>query len=194
MYSKEEPPQHIGKRSLLGDERLDFIVRYPTAGALGLECKNVRSWLYPDHEDVTDTIGKCLALNCVPVIIGRRIPYVTFGLLSKCGVLFHQNYNQLLPETEKALAVQARDKNLLGYHDIRTGNEPDARLTAFIATNLPKIAEGAREKFEVHKDLLDPFASGQMPYHEFAARVMRRHRGENEDGEFEGDPADWQEL
>jgi hypothetical protein len=36
LYQKEEPPQHIGRHALPGDERLDFIVRHPEAGPLGL--------------------------------------------------------------------------------------------------------------------------------------------------------------
>jgi hypothetical protein len=88
-YAKEEPPQHIGSLALHGDERLDYIIRHPAAGHLGIECKNVRSWLYPDRDEITDAIRKCIAINCVPVLIGRRIPYVTFSLLSRCGVLMH---------------------------------------------------------------------------------------------------------
>jgi hypothetical protein len=193
LYAKEEPPQHIGTRSLPGDERLDFLIRLPTVGPLGVECKNVRSWLYPDREEVTDAIRKCIAINSVPVIIGRRIPYVTFALLSKCGVLFHQTYGQLLPESDRDLADQARDKTLLGYHDIQLGNQPDARLCTFIETNLPAIASQARQKFAENIDLLEPFSNSEMPYVEFAARVIRRYRGEDEDGELGGDPAEWVE-
>jgi hypothetical protein len=161
------------------------------AGYLGIECKNIRPWLYPDREEVTETIRKCLALNCVPLIIGRRVPYVSFMLLSKCGVLFHQNYGQVFPVSHTALADQARHKDLLGYHDIRVGNEPDQRLQTFLGTTLPTIADGARAKVDTFRDLLEPFASGRMPYREFAARVLRRDRGENENGEISGDPADW---
>lgn len=132
-----------------------------------------------------------MALGCVPVIIGRRVPYVSYVLLSKCGVLFHQNYSQLFPDSEKSIADQARDKMLLGYHDIRVGNQPDARLTMFLKTTLPGILPAARARFTEYADLLEVFADGSMPYREFAARVMRRDRGENEDGEIEGDPADW---
>lgn len=191
LYSKEEPPRHLGVRALPGDLTLDFILRDPEAGYVGVECKNVRTWLYPDREEVTETLKKCLALRCLPVIIGRRVPYVSFMLLSKCGVLFHQNYTQLLPESEKALADQARDKNLLGYHDIRVGNQPDSRLRRFLDTTLPKIIPGARARFDDYADLLEAFANGTMPYAEFAARVVRRDHGENEDGEPAGDPADW---
>ncbi len=190
LYVKEEPPQHIGARALDGQQRLDFIVRHPEAGYLGLECKNTRVWLYPHDEDVKETLAKCLALDIVPVIIARRIPYVTFMLLTTCGVILHQTYNQLLPSTEAGLADQARDKHLLAYHDIRLGNFPDGRMGKFISQNLPAIAADARSKFDAYKDLLLDFASGDMPYAEFAARVRRRSNGEPEDWDVENPPFD----
>jgi hypothetical protein len=183
-YSKQEPSQHIGTRSLSGDERLDFILRTADAGALGIECKNVRHWMYPHEADVRDALKKCVALNAVPVLIARRIPYVTFAVLSKCGLIIHQTYNQLMPTSEAELSLKVRDKNLLGYHDVRLGNEPDARLIKFITVNLPKVAPEARQKFEAHLDLLEPFANREMGYEEFTGRVLRRWRGEDEDGPF----------
>jgi hypothetical protein len=182
MYSKEEPPRHIGIRSLPGKASLDFILRTPDAGPLGIECKNVRHWMYPHVEELSETLAKCLALNTVPVFIARRIPFPTFTLLSKCGFIFHQTYNQLFPSAFAELAAKARDKNALGYHDIRTGNAPDARLQKFIAVNLLTVAADARTKFDAHRDLLEPYANSEMPYEEFAGRVLRRWRGEEEDG------------
>jgi hypothetical protein len=66
------------------------------------------------------------------VLIARRIPFVTFTVLGKFGLIIHQTYNQLLPASEAALAVKVRDKMLLGYHDVRTTNQPDTRLLKFI--------------------------------------------------------------
>ena len=180
-YSKEEPQQHIGARALHGAQRLDFLVRHPQAGYLGLECKNTRPWLYPHDEDIKEMLVKCLALDVVPVIIARRIPFVTFKLLSTCGAIIHQTYNQLLPSSEAALAEQASNKDLLGYHDIRLGNTADARMIKFIGQNMPLVAVDARAKYDEFKDLLESFATGDMPYDEFAGRVRRRSHGEAED-------------
>jgi hypothetical protein len=189
LYKKEEPQQHIGIKSLAGGERLDFILRTNNAGPLGIECKNVRHWLYPHVPEIEELLRKCIALDIVPVLIARRIPFVTFTVLSKCGLIIHQTYNQLFPASETALGSQVRDKTLLGYHDVRLGNQPDARLLKFITTNLPLVAARAREKFDEHKDLLEPFSSNSMTYEEFAARVLRRDRGEDESGEFPS--VDW---
>jgi len=138
--------------------------------------------MYPHDEDIHDLLRKCLALDAVPVLIARRIHFSTFAVFSKCGVIVHQTYNQLLPQAEAELAAKVRDKTLLGFHDVRLGNQPDARLVKFVTVNLPKVAAEARTKFQDHKDLLQAYAVGGMDYHEFAGRVLRRWRGENEDG------------
>jgi hypothetical protein len=113
-------------------------------------------------------------------------------LLSTCGAITHENYNQLFPASEQALADQAKHKTLLGYHDLRTGNQPDGRLIAFITQNMPGVAATARARFDQYKDLLSAFASNEMSYREFAARVRRRSRGQHEDDDFPQDPADWE--
>jgi hypothetical protein len=162
---------------------------------LGIECKNLREWLYPDRLEVRETIRKCLQLDVVSVIIARRIPYVTFRLLSPCGVIVHQTYNQFFPESYRELADRARHKLNLGYHDIRVGNAPEPRLLKFIGKNLFTVAASAGPKFEAYKDLLSDFVYDDTSYAGFAARVRRREAGTNEDHDWEetGDPADWDE-
>ena len=189
LYSKEEPPQSMSGRVLPGERRLDFLVRHPTAGWAGIEAKNTRPWLYLRSRDgpnplIADLLEKCLALDCVPVLIGRRIPFVSSMLLRRCGVVVHETYRQLMPEADRALAEQAKHKNLLGYHDIRIGNVPDERLTRFVGTNLPQVLPVARVQFDRYKDLLAGFADQSIAYEEFAARVRRRTTGTNED--FDG--------
>ena len=137
---------------------------------------------------LTSCWEKALALDAVPILIARRIPFVTFHLLSPCGVLFHETYNQLYPEADAELATQARDKRLLGYHDIRVGNQPDARLRRFIIEHLPRLLPAAQEQFETYRDLLEGYVEGEHSYEAFAARVRRRQDGEPEDG-FEEEPA-----
>ena len=184
LYSKEEPPQSISGNSLSGYQRLDFLIHHKEAGWAGIEAKNIREWLYPSRREIKDLLGKAVALDCVPILIARRFPFVAFKILSACGVVFHQNYNQLLPETSHELAEKAKDKRLLGYHDIRVGNQPDGRLIKFITTNLPQKLPQARKRFEEYKDLLEDFAEG-MRYKEFAARVRRRSEGVDEDRDWE---------
>jgi hypothetical protein len=103
---------------------------------------------------------KCVALDAVPVLVARRIHFSAFAVYSKCGVIVHQSYNQIIPQSDAPLAGQLRDKTLLGYHDIRLGNQPDARLVKFITVNVPKVAAEARAKFREYQDLLQAYADG----------------------------------
>ena len=90
LYSKEEPPQALSGRRFPRDQRLDFLIRHPNAGWAAIESKNVREWLYPNRSEITDLLGKAIAFDAVPVLIARRLAFVTFKVLSTCGVLFHQ--------------------------------------------------------------------------------------------------------
>ena len=195
IYSKEEPPQSLSGKHLSGKQRLDFLIRHPDAGWAGIEAKNTREWLYPNRDEIKKLIAKAIALDCVPVLIARRIPFVTFKVLSACGLVVHQNYNQLLPEADRQLAEKAKDKKLLGYHDIRVGNRPDNRMLKFIETTLPEILPQARDRFDEYQDILGDFADGTIQYKEFAARVRRRSQGmhENDDWEPQEDD-DWSYL
>ena len=188
-YSKEEPPQSFDGKHLPGDQKLDFLIIHREAGLVGIEAKNIREWLYPDREEITELLGKAVALDCVPVLIARRFPFVTFKLLSACGVVLHENYNQLLPKAERELAEKVKNKRLLGYHDIRLGNQPNDRLIRFVTTNLPRLLPRARERFDEYKDLLEAFASG-MSYEAFAARVRRRLDGVDEERDWWESPPD----
>lgn len=180
LYSKEEPPSSISGKTIPTKGKLDFIAIH-TTGPVGIECKNVREWQYPDRPEIRGLIYKCCCLDAVPVLIARRWPYVTFSVLGTCGVILHQTYNQRLPSADSELAAKAKDKTLLGYHDIRLGNEPDSRLIRFVHTNLPGVLPTARERFDEYKDLLFDYGTGEKNYPEFAARVKRRMRGQPED-------------
>lgn len=180
LYKKEEPPTSISGRQIASGKKLDFLIHYGEAGYAGLEIKNTREWLYPDRTEIRELLAKCCSLNVVPVLIARRIHFSTFSILNRCGVIIHQTFNQLYPNSARDLAERVRDKKLLGYHDVRVGNLPDARLTKFIEVNLPTVLPVARHNFESFKDLLSAYGHGEMPYRYFAALVKRRARGESE--------------
>ncbi len=162
IYKKEELPSYSGNKKLSGNMRLDFTITFPVKAAI--EVKNRREWIYPESTRLQELLLKATCIDYVPVLIARRIPYVTFMLLEQCGVVFHQTFNQLIDESDRAVAEKAKDKTLLGYHDIRIGHEPDKRLLKFVGTNLPKILPKAREKFDKHKTLLALYATGEFNY------------------------------
>lgn len=182
LYSKEEPPSSLSGHQIPSGKKLDFLVQHEQAGYAGIEIKNVREWFYPDRTEVREMLFKCCSLDVVPVLIARRIHFSTFSVLNPCGVIMHETFNQLYPNAAKDLAQQVKNKNLLGYHDVRVGNDPDARLLRFIQTNLPLVLPAARHSFDTFKDLLCGYGNGELSYKSFSARVKRRMRGESEEG------------
>ena len=102
LYTKVEPPSLVSGLRLPGDQKLDFLLRHIDAGHAGIEVKNVREWFYPDRKEVRDHLNKCCSINAVPVLIARRIPYVTFTEVFKpCGVIIHETLNQRFPDSKK---------------------------------------------------------------------------------------------
>ena len=155
------------------------------AGFAGLEAKNIREWIYPGRDEIKELLVKCVALDCVPILVARRLPRATLEVLGECGVILHQTRNQLYHVTDKDLADQAKRQDLLGFDDIQVGDEPDARLVSFIGTTLPEVLPDSRTRFDRHKDLLAAYADGEIHYREFAGRVRRRAVGKEE--------ADWED-
>ena len=188
-YRKEEPPSHIGNRAMPGNSRLDFLYLHRAAGFAGVEAKNVREWLYPGGIEITTLLVKCVAMDCVPVLVARRFPSVTFNILDRCGVVLHQTLNQLYHGADQDLADRAKRQDFLGYDDIRVGDKPDARLLRFIVATLPEALPDARTRFDKFKDLLARYAGGEIPYLEFAGRVRRRVANKEED-DWEDDDQD----
>lgn len=183
---KEEPPSIFSGRELSGNKRFDFLVGTSHCWG-GIEIKNIREWLYPDRDEIRDLIGKSIELDVVPILIARRIPYVTRRLLATCGCLLWETKRQYYPPEYDNLAGQVRDKFSLGYFDVVVSDSPDSRLhdfvTRIIAEDLPK----AREQFDLYRDLLTDYAAGGITYRAFAARVRRREQGVDEDFDAEDD-------
>jgi hypothetical protein len=183
LYKKEEPPATLSARPLPNNKRLDFLLISPTAGPVGLEVKNIREWMYPDRVEIRELFLKCCYFNAVPVLIARRIPYLTFSVVTRCGGIIHQNYNQLYPFADAPLAALASRKDLLGYHDIRVGNEPDYRLVHFLKTNLPNLLQTARAAFDKTKPILLEYAEGRMSYEAFKRAIPRSDSADEEEEE-----------
>ena len=179
LYSKIEPQMVSGRRARHG--MVDFVVTSPSGILAAIEAKNVRQWIYPDRSEVKDLLRKSLDLDAVPVLIARRIPFVTVHVLNPCGVLFHETYNQLYASADAELAEKAANKRLLGYHDIQVGNRPDARLSRFISQRLVALLPAARARLGRFRDLLEGYANDEHTYRSFAARVRRRLHGESEE-------------
>jgi hypothetical protein len=58
------------------------------------------------------------------------------------------------------------------------------RFALFLCENLPSLIEPAWSRFQDFQDLVHPYATGALVYAEFAGRVRRRTRGQDEDSDW----------
>ncbi len=152
LFRSRFPKQHLPAQ-----RPLDFVIEI--AGVLwGGEAKNFREWLYPESWEIWAAISKCCELDAVPVLVTRKLPYVSFVFFGKAGIAGYQTHFQFFhPVVEPELArVKAVDG--LGYKDIRCSLEPDGNIIRFFQNTLPKIGLQFRRRFEINKELLRHFA------------------------------------
>jgi hypothetical protein len=152
LFRSRFPKQHLPAH-----RPLDFVVEI--AGVLwGGEAKNFREWLYPESSEIWAAISKCRELDAVPVLVTRKLPYVSFVFFAKAGIAGYQTHFQSFhPVVEPELArVKAVDG--LGYKDIHCSLEPDGNIIRFFQNTLPKIGPQFRRRFEANKELLRHFA------------------------------------
>lgn len=174
-YTKIDPPLDVnGHRMEKGP--LDYVI-FPGGEAAGIEVKNYRTWLYPRSKEVRELLWKCGDVGAVPVLVARRLPFITIRLLQMGGCLIHENYNQLYPEAEAKLAVQVREKNSLGYHDVRVGNAPDGRMQRFFGELLPTLVIKAKTEFQKFREVHRAYSKGEMNYAQWLKKLKEDGKG-----------------
>lgn len=174
IFKKQEPPHSIsGKTSLkVGD----FHLFLPSAGMFLIECKNTREWLYPSDEEIKDTIIKAVEVGLPPILVARKLPYVTREVLCRpSGIIAHASYYQYYPsnisaycpespDTLSNIIERAKRKELLGYADIR--QHLNARTRKFFIQDLPRIAPDMAAKFRLNSNILYKFAHKEIDLYE----------------------------
>jgi hypothetical protein len=123
--------------------------------------KNLREWIYPESEEIWSAISKCCELDAVPVLITRKLPYVSFLFFGRAGMVGYQTHFQYFdPATEPELSrVKAVDG--LGYKDIHCTLEPNEHIIRFFGKTLPKISAEFQARFKKNKQILKHFADDE---------------------------------
>ena len=72
-------------------------LRTHDAGPLNIECKNVRHWMYPHVEELSETLAKCIALDAVPVFIAPPNSFCDFHGALEMRICFPRNLQSGFP-------------------------------------------------------------------------------------------------
>lgn len=102
-----------------------FAIHKKTDIPIGIEAKNKREWIYPASQEVWRTIARATTLECLPVLLARKISYIAkAGLFSEIGMLgFNTNFQyfdkKVLAASNYKFQNNVINKDRLGFADIK---------------------------------------------------------------------------
>jgi len=158
-----------------------FVIDKNNGIPIGIEAKNIREWLYPASVEIWRTVARACTLECLPVIVSRKISYIaTAGFFSHFGILGFQTHFQYFSSDVLALSnYKFREriihKSKLGFADIRLVGKADVppdHFDHFFNKILIENSEDYYKKFLENKDILKKYAidkgmaENKMKHHE----------------------------
>ncbi len=151
---------------------VDHVAYYRDLGlTLGIEDKNWREWIYPNDDIIPTLLKKCLDNQHVPILITRKLPYLTRLVFKHAGMLgFETHFMYLHPSLEAAFQL-VRHKDGIGFADLRYALDPPRHLIQFFQSVVPKEIAATAATFAANRDLIRAFVEGTISYYEFMSRL-----------------------
>lgn len=144
-----------------------FLSHKATHIPIGIEAKNIRQWIYPASEEVWRMIARACTLDCLPVIVARKISFIAYaGFFAHFGILGFQTHFQYMSNHVNAHSKykfknDIIHKDRLGFADMKLvkSNSPVPENFTNIFNNvLDSQVVSSYEKFMKYKDLLKKYA------------------------------------
>lgn len=144
-----------------------FVIHKNTDTPIGIEAKNIRDWIYPASLEVWRAIARACTLECLPVLIARKISYISkAGFFANFGILgFETNFQyisqKIQPDSKYKFKEKVIHKDYLGFADIKLIKPKDTtpqHIINFFDNTLDNYAEEYFQKFMENKDLLKKYA------------------------------------
>ncbi|WP_218970916.1 hypothetical protein, partial [Peribacillus kribbensis] len=183
-----------------------FLIHKQTDIPVGIEAKNIRQWIYPASLEVWRMIARACTLECLPVLVSRKISYITLaGFFSHFGVLGFRSHfqyfaNAVNADSKYRFKPDVIAKERLGFADIKLikPNDPAPKhFGHFFNTILPENIEVYYEKFMKNKELLAKYAiekgmaeNSLSQGKRYALYLEFKEEAEYEDIDFEDDNDD----
>ncbi len=183
-FQKVQPPKTVSSRTTI--KEADFLQFGYAKGALCIECKNYREWIYPEHEIIKELIIKATDLDLIPVLIARRLHYTTrTNFFEPAGIIAHESYFQYYPSDKAELAERVRHKRSLGFTDVLATEDPHPRTRKFLLETLPKIVPHMAKRWNTHKHDLLRYANGEIHLSQLYTEIGSPAGGKWQDWEAE---------
>lgn len=127
---------------------------------VGVEVKNIREWIYPESQELWQAIRAATELNCIPVLVTRRVHFATGRFCRSVGMAVCETQRQYFaPELRDDPRLLDVYRNLY-FQDILPWDSADRYTTKFFASTLPAMLERTVARYTRSKELLRAYAIG----------------------------------
>lgn len=130
-------------------------------GALrfGVEVKNARPWLYPEARDIWEMLRKCVLEDAQPLLIARKLHWLTFRVFSAIGAMGFEFHRQVFAEQTALHLRDVQHVDLLGYKDvIARPIAPYPPLVQFLGTTLRAHGPDYARRWASRRTLVEEYA------------------------------------
>lgn len=144
-----------------------FLIHKKTNIPIGIEAKNIREWIYPASPEVWRTIARACTIDCLPVLMARKISYITkAGFFAHFGMLgYNTNFqffdSRVQRDTKYKFKKNVVNKERLGFADIKLkkpNDEPPDYIINFFDNILDNNVYEYYLNFMEYKNVLKKYA------------------------------------
>jgi hypothetical protein len=125
---------------------------------IGIEVKNIREWVYPESSELWQALRAAVELECVPILVTRRIHITTGRFCKSIGMLTHETQKQYFARSlegdSRLLAAHER----LHFRDVIPWEEADPSVTRFFEVTLPTVLDRTLQNFAKFAHLIRTYA------------------------------------
>jgi hypothetical protein len=126
---------------------------------LGIEVKNVREWLYPANPRIWPMLSKCVEIDAVPVLVTRKVAFLTRQLFTAIGVLRLEFHRQVFSQLVASQLEGIRHTDLLGYKDvIALPSKAHPTVVKFASEVVPRYLESYSAKWKEQRERVRRYA------------------------------------
>ena len=138
---------------------------------IGVEDKNWQAWVYPHEFLIRKLLRSCLQNGHSPVLVTRKIPYLTRLLFKRLGILGFETHFQYFHPSAKTELTIVKHKDGLGFAYIRFDTEPPQPLVRFFAKTVPANVDRFTETFASQEPLVREYVEEEIDWGELMRRV-----------------------
>jgi len=143
---------------------------------IGIEVKNIREWVYPESSELWQALRAAVELECVPILVTRRIHITTGRFCKSIGMLAHETQKQYFARSLESDSRLLAAHDGLYFRDVIAWEAADPSVTKFFEVTLPTVLDRTVQNFAKFGDLIRTYAIDAQLHNDHLHLEVRKKR------------------